>query len=185
MRVGQPSDGGIVTIVSAPRRYLYVGPPEVAARVSGGRGEAISSRDALAAWVRANARELTADGFTATYVVTDDGAWRLAPRRSEHVACAGGGAVLAAGEVVLSRDATVVEASNLSTGYCPEPECWSALADALDRAGVPRAPGFTHAVEFRRCERCGARNVVKDGVLVCAECDADLPARWNFALTPS
>ncbi|MEZ4405396.1 MAG: hypothetical protein R3A52_02720 [Polyangiales bacterium] len=49
------------------------------------------------------------------------------------------------------------------------------LADALDRAGVPRPAGFTHAVEFRRCERCGARNVVKDGVLVCAECDADLP----------
>lgn len=166
------------------RRYPYVGPPEIAARASGVLGVAIPSRDALAAWLRANARELAADGYTATYVVTVDSAWRLAPRRSEHVACAGGGAVLAAGEVVLSLDARVVEASNLSTGYCPEPECWSALAEALDRAGVPRPAGFTHAVEFRRCERCGARNVVKDDVLVCAECDADLPARWNFALTP-
>ena len=80
----------------------------------------------------------------------------------------------------LARDARIAEASNLSTGFCPEPACWIALAAALDRAGVPRPPALTHAFVFRRCDACGERNVVKDDVFSCALCDADLPATWNF-----
>lgn len=162
------------------RRYAYVGPASIKAASTGAAGVAITSRAALVGWLTANARDVAADGGAVTYVVTVDGLLRVAPRRSEHVACAGGGDVLAAGELVLGRDGRVVEASNLSTGFCPEPDCWGALAAALDTAGVPRPEGLTHAVAFRRCEACGARNLVKDGVLACAVCDADLPTDWNF-----
>lgn len=111
------------------------------------------------------------------------GCLRLADRRSEHVACAGGGYVLSAGELFLRRDGEadeVIEASNQSTGYCPEPESWPAVAAALDRLGVVHPGRFTTAVTFRRCERCAQRNLVKDGWFVCGVCGADLPAAWNF-----
>jgi hypothetical protein len=41
---------------------------------------------------------------------------------SEHVACAGGGFVLGAGEIAFSRGGNgwaISEVSNQSTGYCP------------------------------------------------------------------
>ncbi|MFO0625562.1 MAG: hypothetical protein U0325_08080 [Polyangiales bacterium] len=161
------------------RRYAYVGPPELAA-ASTGPAPAIGSRAQLAAWITRHAPALRDEGYVVTWVVTVDGAWRVAPRRSEHVACAGGGAVLGAGEATLARDARVVEASNLSTGYCPEPACWSALAAALDHAAIPRPAGFAHALVFRRCAACGQRNVVRDEHFACAVCDAPLPAAWNF-----
>lgn len=164
------------------RRYAYVGPAAVREAAGAVGGAAIATRVDLAKWIASHAAELAADGFTVTYVVTPNGFLRVAPRRSEHVACAGGGDVLAAGELVLGRDASVVEASNLSTGFCPEPSCWTELAATLDHADVPRPAGFAHPVVFRRCVSCGQRNVVKEGVFVCAVCDADLPAEWNFAL---
>lgn len=76
------------------RRYHYVGPPEIAALASasasapGAAVRSISDLDALGP---------SREPFT--YVVDVDGVLRLAPRRSEHVACAGGGEVLAAGEI--------------------------------------------------------------------------------------
>jgi hypothetical protein len=36
-------------------------------------------------------------------------------------------------------------------------------------------------IMFRRCEKCGERNVVKEGWFVCGVCRTDLPAKWNFA----
>ena len=42
-------------------------------------------------------------------------------------------------------------------------------------------PGkFTRAFEFRLCEACNERNLVKDGWFVCSMCEAELPAEWNF-----
>jgi hypothetical protein len=35
----------------------------------------------------------------------------------------------------------VSEVSNQSTGYCPDLSCWSAVASALDRAGLERPDG--------------------------------------------
>ena len=52
--------------------------------------------------------------------------------------------------------------------------------DDMRRYAYVGPAGFTHAVVFRRCEACGQRNVVKDDAFVCAVCDADLPAEWNF-----
>jgi len=62
---------------------------------------------------------------------------------------------LAAGEMGFARTSEGWHAdrvSNQSTGYCPDPDSWPAVAAALDRAGIARPDGFTHALVFRRCE---------------------------------
>jgi hypothetical protein len=105
---------------------------------------------------------------------------RLAPRRSEHVACAGGRDVLAAGEIRLDGACAVAEVTNNSTGYCPPEDCWEAVRLALDAAGMQHPSGFTFVAHFRRCPRCRERNLVKDDWYVCAMCDAELPFEWNF-----
>ena len=72
-------------------------------------------------------------------------------------------------------------ASNLSTGYCPEPASWPWLAAVLDRAGIEHPGRFTSEFIFRRCPSCDERNLVKDAHFVCAICGEDLPQLWNFA----
>jgi hypothetical protein len=155
--------------------YRYVGPAEL-------RGRAVvdvvvvRSRADLDGWLAAR------DPEPFTFVVDLDRRLRLAPRRSEHVTCAGGEPVLSAGEIAFSRDATgwlVDQVTNQSTGYCPEPASWGAVAAALDAAGVRHPGRFTDEVVFRRCPGCGERNVVRDGDFVCAVCGGDLPTSWN------
>ncbi|WNG57086.1 hypothetical protein F0U59_21680 [Archangium gephyra] len=162
--------------------YTYVGPEEIRRSVASfPAGTPITSASDLETWLSAHPDAL-AEG--STYVVDLQGRLRLAPRRSEHVACAGGEEVLAAGEIRFQKTGTslsVVEVSNQSTGYCPDTDCWAAVALALGRAGVTAPQGFTHAVIFRRCDRCGERTLVKEGWFVCVFCDADLPAGWNLA----
>jgi hypothetical protein len=133
-------------------------------------------------WVTQRSAAELAEPFT--FVVDTDGVLRLAPRRSEHVACAGGGPVLSAGEIGFSREAgrwVVAEISNHSTGYCPDTSSWPAVAEALDRAGLDRPSGFTHEVVFRRCMTCRERNIVRENDFVCVFCESDLPALWNVA----
>ena len=77
-------------------------------------------------------------------------------------------------------DVEVAEITNQSTGYCPEPESWPAVAAALDDAGIDHAGGFTVSIQFRRCVGCGQRNLVKDEVYSCQSCGAELPRAWNF-----
>ncbi|GAA2448381.1 hypothetical protein GCM10010191_77290 [Actinomadura vinacea] len=158
-------------------RYVYVGPDEIRARVRPGeRGAPIGSADDVRRRLDARERDERDEPFT--YVVDLGGSLRLAPRRSEHVACAGGEPVLAAGEVAFEADGesvAVAAISNQSTGYCPGAESWPAVAAALDRAGVRRPDGFTDEFVFRRCAACGGLNLVKDAYFVCALCDADLP----------
>jgi hypothetical protein len=89
--------------------------------------------------------------------------------------------VLAAGEVRFSRSLAVVDLTNQSTGYCPDVDCWRAVAPALQLAGVEPPSTWTHAFVFRRCSACEGLNVVKDGWFVCALCDAELPREWNFS----
>lgn len=155
------------------RRYDYVGPAAIRERqLDHPPGTPIRSAAELA--------RMTSSTIVLTYVVTLDGVLRVADRRSEHVACAGGEAVLAAGELTATREGAVIEASNQSTGYCPEPECWPALGDALERAGIEHPGGFTRELVFRRCPACRERNLVKDGWFECSLCGAELPERWNF-----
>jgi hypothetical protein len=155
------------------RHYGYVGPAEIRERhADHPPGTPIRSAAELA--------RMTTSTIVLTYVVTLDGVLRVADRRSEHVACAGGEAVLAAGELTATREGAVIEASNQSTGYCPEPSCWSALRDALERAGIEHPGQFTREFVFRRCPACRERNLVKDGWLECSLCGAELPEQWNF-----
>jgi hypothetical protein len=67
-----------------------------------------------------------------------------------------------------AQQPVVVAASNQSTGYCPEPASWTAVAAALDSLGVVDPGGFTDEFEFRRCPSSRAPNLVKDDWYVCA-----------------
>ena len=164
------------------RAYRYVGPPEVRAVVRPDEaGWVAGTQDDVAAWLRGCAVAEAREPFT--FVIDLGGSLRLAARRSEHVACAGGEPVLSAGEIAFGagpNGLAVTEVTNQSTGYCPEASSWPAVADALDRAGVAHPGRFTDEFVFRRCLRCGERNVVRDGDFTCAICDAELPASWNF-----
>lgn len=153
------------------RLYCYLGATELLAETA---RWPIKSAAYLAAWRKG------VFGSTATFVVTADGMLWLAVQRSEHVSCARGAAVQAAGELIFSGE-ELIAATNLSTGYCPEPECWAALQAALDRAGIVHPGGFTTSYLFRRCDRCGQRNVIKDGIFECGVCGEPLPRLWNFA----
>ena len=153
-------------------RYRYVGPADVRAATAGSPpGRPIRS-----------ITDVTRDDLDEplTYVVGLDGILRVAPRRSEHVACAAGSDVLGAGELTIAGDGSVVDITNQSTGYCPDLVSWAAVEAALRRAGLGTPDGFTAAVVFRRCPGCGERNIVRDDDLVCAICGADLPSDWNF-----
>jgi hypothetical protein len=161
--------------------YRYVGPPEIRASVRPGtEGRVIASTPDLAAWVSERGAAETAEPFT--YVVGLDGRLRLAPRRSEHVACAGGHSVLAAGEMAFSHPSgrwTTHEVSNQSTGYCPDLDSWQAVARALEAVGIGHPGRFTHEVVFRRCERRRECSVVREDDFVCVFCGSDLPLAWN------
>jgi hypothetical protein len=169
--------------MTPPTRYRYIGPPELRDRPPPPDATTVVDASGLGRWLADRDGAERTEPFT--FVVDVRGDLWVAPRRSEHVACARGGDVLAAGEIQFEPDEAgdwvVVEVSNQSTGYCPDPASWSAVRAALDRAGVRHPGGFTHAVVFRRCPACAATNVVKDGDFVCALCGADLPDRWNLA----
>jgi hypothetical protein len=154
--------------------YSYVGPADILARTNNNpQGTLIRVRTDLRAWPE-----------VVTFVIDAAGDLRIADRHSEHVACAGGRPVQSAGELFLHHEGDgveVVEASNQSTGYCPEPESWPAVAAALDRIGIAHPDRFTTALLFRRCPGCGERCIVKDDWFVCASCGSELPAAWNFA----
>lgn len=61
----------------------------------------------------------------------------------------------------------------------PDVTSWSAVAHALDHAGLGRPSGFTHEVVFRRCPDCQEHNIVREDDFVCVFCGSDLPETWN------
>ncbi|MFE0389627.1 hypothetical protein ACFW1F_37035 [Streptomyces bungoensis] len=163
------------------RCYRYVGPVELKAAVRPGSGGCrIGSAADFGSWVAERSAVELAEPFT--FVVGMDGVLRLAPRRSEHVVCAGGAMVLSAGEIRFIREAgrwAVGEVSNHSTGYCPDVSSWSEVARALDNVELGRPSGFTHEVVFRRCPGCQEHNIVREEDFVCVFCGGDLPEAWN------
>lgn len=158
--------------------YRYVGPESVRLRAAAEpAGTPVRTIADLATFARI---EPTFSSEGATFVVTEEHGLLLAPRRSEHVACASGRAVLAAGELAIAHVRgrwTVTYCSNQSTGYCPEPECFDALAFALDALGIARPSAWTYAFVLRRCQLCAQIQVIKDEVFECAVCNAALPVR--------
>lgn len=159
------------------RAYQYVGPREIAERVGDvPLGHPIFSVADVVACLPHG------DEVIMTFVVDLEGTLRLADRHSEHVACAGGRAVLSAGEITFEingGEVSVIAVSNQSTGYCPEPESWLAVVNALDRAGLCRPPSWTLECLFRLCPACGQKNLIKDDVFECGICEASLPAEYN------
>lgn len=166
-----------------PRLYAYVGPTALARNATCDTPRLLVHEiPPLVTWLKPLADE--GDEVTVTFVVLPDGLW-IADRHSEHVACARGGPVLSAGEMTFSVDPSnslveVVYVTNQSTGFCPEPASWCSVEAALDAAGIAHPGGFSAEVLFRRCPRCAATNVVKDGWFECALCGADLPTTWNY-----
>ena len=124
-----------------------------------------------------------ADGCViATFVIDDAGTLLIADRRSEHVACSGGRPVHSAGEMTFELAAPtvrVIGASNQSTGYCPEPESWPAVAAALTATGLAGPTGFHSPCVFRQCVACGYHTLVKDMAFECGVCGRELPAEYN------
>lgn len=121
----------------------------------------------------------------ATFIIDESGWLRIAERRSEHVACAGGKPVRSAGEMTFTVGQVSVSVScvtNQSTGYCPEPASWPAVAEALARAGIAAPEGFSQEFAFRHCPRCGSINIIKEGVFECGVCSSQLPKEWNLIL---
>lgn len=166
--------------------YRFVGPDQVRKRtIENAVRWKIASASDIALVALALAPRQT--GFSATYVILVDATLWVASLRSEHYACAQGGGVLAAGEISFSSQRgvwRVTEINNRSTGYCPEPSCWTVVERTLRLAGIPHPDGFTDVFEFRRCTACGNINLIKDCCFVCA-CGIDLPLHWNFAVPNS
>ncbi|MFE6664890.1 hypothetical protein ACFVFH_15195 [Streptomyces sp. NPDC057697] len=169
------------------RCYRYVGPVDLKAAVRpGSGGRRIRSTTDFGVWATERSAAEFSEPFT--FVVGVDGVLRLAPRRSEHVVCAGGGEVLSAGEIGFVHDAgrwAASYVSNHSTGYCPDAGSWPSVAQALDRAGLGHPSGFTHEVVFRRCPDCAEHNIVREDDFVCVFCSGDLPAEWNVDPAPT
>ncbi|MFI9568443.1 hypothetical protein [Streptomyces rishiriensis] len=143
----------------------------------GDGGRRIGSAADFDGWIVEQSVADLAEPFT--FLVGVDGVLRLAPRRSEHVACAGGDIVLSAGEISFTREAdrwTVSEVSNQSTGYCPDVSSWPEVARALDAVGLWRPSGSTHEVVFRRCPDCQEHNIMREDDFACVFCGSDLPA---------
>jgi hypothetical protein len=168
------------------RRYRYIGPKQIAARVLPEQaGFPIHSSDDVRAWIRSSRQELHSGCVIATFVVDAAGVLRVADRRSEHVACAGGKPVRSAGEMTFAvgRGVEIAGVSNQSTGYCPEPESWSSVAAALISAGLKSPPDFDRKCVFRTCTACGRINIVKGGSFECGVCAAQLPFAYNCQQT--
>jgi len=160
--------------------YRYVGPKQIALRVlAGPTGTLIKSPEDVLSWIRQTDQDLDYIGsVTATFIIDEFAGLRIADRRSEHVACAGGKPVLSAGEMtftILPGDVNVSWVTNQSTGYCPKPDSWPAVQAALKGAGITAPDDFSQALHFRRCPRCGSINIVKDNVFECAGCSSPLP----------
>ncbi|MFL5734282.1 MAG: hypothetical protein ACJ78Q_13935 [Chloroflexia bacterium] len=168
------------------KRYSYVGSDGQAAQSGDSTGRMlVDTKENLLHWMLAAEplRRMKWGEVTVTMIVDLEGRLWIADQHSEHVACAGGRDVLAAGEMTFSVSGdgvSVSEVSNQSTGYCPEPESWWAVDAALTRLGISHPAIFTSVFVFRRCEVCGMTNVVKDGWFECAVCQAPLSRGWNF-----
>jgi hypothetical protein len=162
--------------------YQYVGPPEIAARIQHGpAGVPVHSAADVRNWMRDTGQERRREGVVATFVVNAAGILLIADRRSEHVACAGGQPVRSAGEMTFSigREVEVIEASNQSVGYCPEPETWPAVADTLLLAKIAAPADFSPKCTFRRCVKCANVTLVKENDFRCGLCSAGLPLEYN------
>jgi hypothetical protein len=139
--------------------YRYVGPKKIAERAPPiPAGFRVESPEDVRCWIQQTDQELNAAGSViATFIIEEAGWLRIADRRSEHVACAGGRPVRSAGEMTFTvspNSVGVTWVTNQSTGYYPEPDSWPAVEAALTRAGIVAPECFGQEFVFRRCLHC-------------------------------
>jgi hypothetical protein len=114
------------------REYHYVGPNEIrdAARTQP-TGIRISSLADIRSWLTTSQTDRMKDGsFIATFTITLNEELLVAPRRSEHVACASGGPVLSAGEITFDDNLVVIEVTRMLT-----------CAESIGSLTIRNAPG--------------------------------------------
>lgn len=164
--------------------YSYVGSKEIKnSVVNYPIGIRIRSKKDIEHWIDNSDQEFDNSGFIiCTFVIDSEGYLRIADRHSEHVACSDGKPVQSAGEIFIimnKNECEIVEISNQSTGFCPEPESWFSVNHALNKIGIDHPGEFTVNFIFRRCGKCNLLNVVKDNLFICADCNEKLPQNWN------
>lgn len=144
----------------------------------------VDEPEAVRQWQATTRPDKEWDGsYAATFIVDLEGRLWIADRRSEHVACARTAPVLAAGEMYFEFDKTDVRAArvtNQSTGYCPEPSSWEAVAVALDKAGISHLSFYDEPFEFRYCLACQNICIIKGADFCCPLCSQNLPEEWNL-----
>jgi hypothetical protein len=170
------------------RRYVYVGPNAIKELLQQpAQRFLICQPDDIRIWIKETEQSIDRDHtVVATFILNTNQELWIADRRSEHIVCARGADVFSAGEitfVVTEDDVEVIEVTNQSTGYCPEPESWWAVSAALEKATLRHPSDFTTSFLFRRCDQCGTTNIVKDMWFECAVCEAPLDHQWNYAKT--
>ena len=167
------------------KEYRYIGSqdiidnlPEKSARVC-----VTSAKDVLK-WIKISKQSPEYDScYVATFIISTDGNLWINDRHSEHVLCANGENVLSAGEITFEVDKDeleIIAISNQSTGYCPEPASWNSVAIALKDTKIPYPDDFTAKYTFRKCDKCGQKNIIKDEWYFCAVCDEPISKTWNF-----
>lgn len=167
------------------RQYKYVGSESLKALLTRpSRRVCIRHPNDVVKWVETTNEAIDNTGMVVvTFIVDANQQLWINERRSEHVVCAAGQNVFSAGEMTFGLrgdQVEVVEVTNQSTGYCPEPESWSVVASVLEQIGITYPPDFTTAYIFRRCDKCGTTNIVKDMWFECAVCGTTLSQVWNF-----
>lgn len=168
------------------RIYPYVGSSEIVRNLPNQSHRVqVTKSDDVMAWINSTNQQPEYDDlYFVTFIVDLDGDLWINDRRSEHVLCAKGDPVLSAGEIGFSIEndsLAVVEITNQSTGYCPEPESWDVVHNALKRANISHPDDFTNRIIFRLCKACNTKNIIKDDWYVCAVCDEPLSNLWNFS----
>ena len=164
--------------------YFYVGSQEIRKKVDKRyEGCTITHVKDVKAWVADTNQDLRHGMVIATFIINEQEHLVISDRHSEHVMCAGGRNVLSAGEITFSfedGEILVSDISNQSTGYCPKPTSWEVVETVLDKIGLEHPPYFTRAYEFRYCEKCDSKNLIKEDIYECAVCGSELDLEWSF-----
>lgn len=165
------------------KTYKYIGSPDFIPKGEFPQRLLVQGVEKLSCWMIEHRNELDIEEcIAATYVIDTDNQFWIADRSSEHVACAREGKVFAAGEVFFSGIDGVPyidRITNQSTGYCPEPSSWKAVAQSLSKLVIDYPSEFDPAFEFRNCEKCDTLNVIKDEYYSCMSCYEDLSEVYN------
>lgn len=158
------------------RLYLYVGPKSILQSKTSCERIQVTKHSDITAWSKEHLHSRIA-----TFIIDEHKDLWVADRHCEHVACARGKAVFAAGEMTFSLSAAqVLFVTNQSTGYCPQPESWQVVNEVLAKTDMQYPEYFGKAFHFRRCTKCKQINIIKDNIYECAVCGTQLDTKWNF-----